>query len=382
MKKVLIVANIITQIVKFNIENIKILKDLGYEVHVACNLKDFVSCPESTTLNYIHFLHAQNIITHHVEFGRRIKGQVLFLKPYKQLSKIFEKHNFEFVHCHSMIGGLCGRLVCKKNKIPCLYTAHGFTFFKGSSIFNWLFAYPEDKILSKYTDCLITITKDDYSLACEKLNAKSTKYIHGIGVDVCKKINKIHCDELRTEFKTKDNFIVVSVGEINKNKNHLSVIKALNYLNIGSWKYIICGEGPEKKVIEKYITQHGLLNNVIFAGYREDVVEICSIANLFVHPSFREGLSVALMEAIASKVPVICSDIRGNYDLIRDSRRRFNPKKYKSIAKCIADAKNNYSSKEISDNFSHIKSFSIECVNDEMKKIYSEFINIIAHQLF
>lgn len=374
MKKVLLVSNVITQIIKFNLHNINILKELGYEIHVACNTYDYLSCPKETTVRFLYDLKKDGIIVHHIDFGRRIKGQILFMKPYHQLLNLLKQIHFDFVHSHSMIGGLCGRLACRKTRTHCIYTAHGFTFFKGSSFFNWLFAYPEDKILGRFTDCLITITTDDYKLAIKKIKAKSIVYIHGVGIELSKfKLNDRQniSERLHKELDIKDSdYVVVSVGEINKNKNHLSVIKAMEKTNIDNWKYIICGEGPEKEKIIKYLNKRNLKKHVCFAGYRDDVNEICALANLFIHPSFREGLSVALMEGIASKVPVICSNIRGNNDLILNPERRFNPKDIKDIQICILKAYEKYSFDEIEKNYSVLMPFSSENVDEEMRVIY------------
>lgn len=374
MKKVLIVSNVITQITKFNLGNIDILQSMGYEVHVACNLNDANSCPKEMNELFQKQLLEKEVVLHNISFGRRIKGQILFAKPYKQLLELTNKFKFDFLHCHSMICGLCGRLVCKKNKIPCIYTAHGFTFFKGSSLFNWIFAYNEDKFLSRYTDCLITITKDDFDLARKHFKAKDVEYIHGVGVNVNKFSNSnSNSENIRKEFSLNNEYVIVSIGEINKNKNHIAAIKALEKSSIKNWKYIICGEGPQKNIISKYLYKKKIENRVIFAGYRNDVSDILNVANLYIHPSFREGLSVALMEAIASKTPVICSDIRGNNDLIENKSFRFNPKKVKDLQKCIDNAYLNYNDKDIENNFKTLLPFDSSKVDAEMKEIYKRF---------
>lgn len=82
-------------------------------------------------------------------------------------------------------------------------------------------------------------------------------------------------------------------------------------------------------------------------GFRKDIAEICKIADLFVFPSIHEGLPVALMEAIASNIPAIASDIRGNRDLLSsDSLCKSNKEdewrlllEYKKIKKQSLDKK-------------------------------------------
>ena len=109
-----------------------------------------------------------------------------------------------------------------------------------------------------------------------------------------------------------------------KRKNHQIVLKALGRLKQeGQGKnlcYLICGEGPEREHLYKVIEQEGLKGEVLLAGYRTDVREILSVSDCFIFPSKQEGLPVALMEAMAIGLPIICSDIRGNRDLLGNGK--------------------------------------------------------------
>ena len=115
-----------------------------------------------------------------------------------------------------------------------------------------------------------------------------------------------------------DSILLLSVGELNENKNHKVVIDVLPSLpeNI---HYIICGTG---KLYDEYIEQAKKLNvanRLHLLGYRDDVIKIMKSCDIFIFPSKREGLSVALMEAMACGLPCIVSNIRGNKDLINDN---------------------------------------------------------------
>jgi glycosyltransferase EpsD len=226
------------------------------------------------------------------------------------------------------MGGVLTRLAvrnCFKKNTKIIYTAHGFHFYKGASFKNWLFYYPVERFLARYTDVLITINKEDYQRAKNSFKAVSVEYIPGVGVDT-DKFCKIEIDSKikRKELELpEDAFVALSVGEINRNKNHETVIKSLAKLNNINIHYIICGQGLLEKHLYELIVKLGLEKQVHLLGYRKDIAEICKVSDVFVFPSFREGLSVSLMEAMATGLPVVCSNIRGNTDLIENGEGGF-----------------------------------------------------------
>ena len=214
------------------------------------------------------------------------------------------------------------RLVYKKikNKIDTtiIYTAHGFHFFRGAPIKNWLFYYPIELFLSRYTDILITINKEDFNLAKKNFKSKKVEYVPGVGIDLSKFYpSKTVRNKYRKKFNILDgDMVLISVGELNKNKNHKVVIEALNDLKKTNIKYFIVGRGKKEDELKILIKKYKLEKNVFLLGYREDVLPLLNMSDLFIFPSKREGLPLSLMEAMACGLPVICSDIRGNNDLI------------------------------------------------------------------
>ena len=104
--------------------------------------------------------------------------------------------------------------------------------------------------------------------------------------------------------------MVLSVGEVNKNKNHKVGIEALAKLRDKNTYYVICGRGPMMEAHKELAQSMGVGDRVIFTGYRTDVADFYKTADLFLFPSFREGLPVAVMEAIAAGLPCIASRIR------------------------------------------------------------------------
>ena len=83
-----------------------------------------------------------------------------------------------------------------------------------------------------------------------------------------------------------------------------------------SMHYLICGRGEQRDALEAEARQLGIWEHVHFLGYRHDVPELCRCSDIFAFMSFREGMPVALMEAMSCGLPAVCSKIRGNTDLI------------------------------------------------------------------
>ena len=271
-------------------------------------------------------------------------------------------------------------MAAKKTHTKVIYTAHGFHFYHGAPLKNWVLFYPIEKHLSRYTDILITINKEDYNRAKEKFKSSQIFYVPGIGVDI-EKINMccVDIEHKRTELGLKENDIMLlSVGELSERKNHEAVIRALNVLNNDKIKYFIVGKGQLKEYLENLISDMNLQNQVTLLGFRTDVLELCKSADIFIFPSLQEGLPVALMEAMACKTIVLCSAIRGNTDLINKYEYIFNQDDYNDIVlkmKNIIGERTREEilkiySKQIEDNYRKLEAFDKREVKKRMENIY------------
>ena len=300
------------------------------------------------------------------------------LKAIKQLKEIVLQEKYDIVHCHTPVAAMCVRLACKKarkNGTKVIYTAHGFHFYKGAPLKNWLIFYPIEKYCSRFTDVLITINKEDYALAQKKMKARRIEYVTGVGIDLTKfGKSDIDKEEKRKELGIPvDATMLLSVGELNENKNHETVIRAIADLDV---YYAIAGKGELKEHLENVIKELGLKKRVKLLGFRKDVAELYQTSDIYVLPSIREGLNVSIMEAMATGKPVICGQIRGNTDLIGENEGGFlcKPKDTlafkKSITILTEDKK--LSAKLGKRNKEEIKKYEINVVIKQMEKIYKE----------
>lgn len=300
------------------------------------------------------------------------------IKAIKQIRKIAV--DYDIVHCHTPLAGLATRLACKplrkKTGLKVFYTAHGFHFFKGAPKKNWLLYYPIEKICSKWTDTLITINKEDYELAKKKMKAQKVIYVSGVGVDINRfsknAFAQTDMDTAKEELALKkDDIVLLSVGELSERKNHKIVIQAISKLGNPNIQYYIVGKGGLESSLRALITNKNLDKQVHLLGFREDIPLLLSISDLFVFPSRQEGLPVALMEAISSKTPVVCSDIRGNVELVCENQL-FDCDDVDGLVNRIKSFIENGYKKETEINYCNIHAFSIEKVIDVMLKIYSD----------
>ncbi|MBN8193796.1 glycosyltransferase family 4 protein [Bacillus sp. NTK074B] len=359
--------------------DISILQET-HKVYVAANFKFGNNTSEERVKEFKSELQTKNIVFYDINMNRNPFSKDN-LKVYKEVKKLIEINSFDIIHCHTPVAAMLVRLAARnarKNGSSVVYTAHGFHFYKGAPYKNWFLFYPVEWYLARYTDVLITINTEDYERAKKSFKAKRIKYIPGIGIDI-KKFNQKKVDKIakRNEIGlSKDSYVVLSVGELNKNKNHETVIKAIAKLNNPHIYYVICGQGVLEDYLIKMIKELEIEKQVVLLGFRKDIAEICKVADVFAFPSFREGLSVSLMEAMVSGLPVVCSDIRGNSDLIKDEQGGYlkKPTDVDGFANALQEI---YMNKVYRDSFGEfnklaIEKFKIENVISNMKNIYLE----------
>lgn len=372
MKKVLFVATVVkTHIMEFHIPYLKMFKEMGWETAVAAR-NDYEN-PADCVIPYCDTYYNIPFERNPLKPGN--------LKAYKELKHIIDEGEYDIIHCHTPVGAMLTRLAAKqarKKGTKVFYTAHGFHFYKGAPAINWILYYPVEKWLSRYTDVLITINKEGYERA-KTFKAGKVCYVPGVGIDL-KKFNAgyVNKEQKRKEIGVSaDDFVLLSVGELIPRKNHEVVIRALSVLKqldkLNHIEYVICGRGSYEADLRKLAEGLEVADHVHFLGYRNDISEICNCADLFVFMSHQEGLPVALMEAMACGLPAVCSNIRGNTDLIEDGVTGLlannTPEEVaQSISKMKSDTalRNRVASAALQ----KIKQFDLSSVEDEMSKIY------------
>lgn len=372
MKKVLFVATVVkTHIMEFHIPYLKMFKEMGWETAVAAR-NDYEN-PADCVIPYCDTYYNIPFERNPLKPGN--------LKAYKELKHIIDEGEYDIIHCHTPVGAMLTRLAAKqarKQGTKVFYTAHGFHFYKGAPAINWILYYPVEKWLSRYTDVLITINKEDYERA-KTFKAGKVCYVPGVGIDLKKfNVGYVNKEQKRKEIGVSaDDFVLLSVGELIPRKNHEVVIRALSVLKqldkLNHIEYVICGRGAYETDLKKLAEGVDVADHVHFLGYRNDISEICNCADLFVFMSHQEGLPVALMEAMACGLPAVCSNIRGNTDLIEDGVTGLLANNTpEEVAESISEMKSDTAlrNRVASAALQKIKQFDLSSVEDEMSKIY------------
>lgn len=379
MKRALMYASVASMIQQFNMNNISLLQELGYKVDVACNF-EFGSTISQEKIEALKTkLKEIDVDFYHIPIPRKITDIKNLKLSYSHTKELMNKNQYQLIHCHSPIGGIICRIANKNSNnyenTRMIYTAHGFHFFKGNNpLKNFLFRNIE-RYGAKYTDTLITINKEDYA-AAKKFDLRkngTVEYVPGVGIDI-DKINSIQgkkeelCKELNIP---SDSTLLLSVGELNDNKNHKVVIQSLPELPIDV-HYVICGTGPLKEQHEQLAKELHVEDRLHLLGYRSDVIKIMKSCDIFVFPSKREGLSVALMEAMACGLPCIVSKVRGNVDLIENNVNSLTcyPNESKEFIQAIKRTDKVVRNKFSELNVIKSKKYDVKQINIEMIKIY------------
>lgn len=319
MKKILYVTTVSSTINAFLVPHIKYLLNQGYKVDVATNITDEVN------IDLINM----GVRVFEVDF-KRTPISPNNLKAYKQIKKIQNKEKYDIVHVHTPVASFVTRCALRKEKnLKMVYTCHGFHFYKGGSPINWMIFYPIEKISAKWTDRLITINTEDYKVAKKfKLrNNGQVSKMHGVGIEKEKYvIENFDKSEYRKKLGINDDdFVILVLAELNKNKNHIQLIKAMNllkdkYTNI---KAVFAGTGPLEKDIKNQIKENGLEDKISLLGWRNDVKELINLSDVVGLFSKREGLGKCLLEAMICGKCVIATNTRGPKEIVEQNVNGF-----------------------------------------------------------
>lgn len=373
-KRILIVATSDIHLQVFHLPYFAMLKAMGYELHAAVEVRGNGQVEGIDQL-------------FNLPFKRTLFTTKLFT-AYGKLKQIIDAGNYQLIHCHTPIPAALTRLAAKKARklgTKVMYTAHGFHFYKGAPFGYWATYYPAERYLSRFTDAIVTINKEDFDIASGKFKAGQTFYIPGIGVDT----KRFNVDNTIDKQKIKaqlglptDSFVLFYAANFIYRKNHQFIIESLSDIKrqIPNLKVLFAGSGVLLPAMQKLVAELNLNDTVHFLGFRKDINELLSITNISISASRQEGLGLALAEAMINNVPVVATVDRGHKELITSGVNGFlfaqgNQQEFKqSVLKLYHDPA--LAKTFANRSAEHIKKFFIENSLAEMDKIYRKFLSV------
>jgi glycosyltransferase EpsD len=372
--KILFVANIHKHFKAFHIPYINWLKYQGYEVHVAANDGSTIIDEADKQFNLP--------INRNPLSARNIKAVAI-------LKKIIKKENYCLIHCHTAMGSVTARLAARsfrKDGLKVIYTAHGFHFYNGSSNKYWLLYYPVEKYLSKFTDAILTINKEDFKLLKDKnFKNKNSFLIPGVGVNQ-KKFNPVSkAEKLRLRQKNnidKDDFVLVYAAEYIHRKNHDFVIEVARKLkkHLPNFKILLAGRGQLMDFIHQKIAKNILKDSVLQLGFRTDIDEIYKLSDVGISTSKQEGLGLNLVEEMMCGLPVVATIDRGHNEIVDQGINGFlipQNDTNEFVQKILKLYEDRVLVKKMGNEAIHkAKKFEMENSMLQMQKIYKQFLNV------
>ena len=323
--------------IQFLVPHVICLSRNGFEVEIACSeVGGRMAEIREKTAGYVKAVHEVRLV--------RSPAALKNFQGYGDMKKVIRNGGYDVIWTNEPVMGVVTRLAARqarKHGTKVVYMVHGFHFFKGASKLDWVLYYPTERIMAHDCDMIVTINREDYRRA-KTMKVKQVKYIHGIGVDTERlKPREEWCDIRQELGIPKDAFLVLSVGELNKNKNHQVIIRALGILKDPDIHYMICGKGELLDSLKELARKQGVDRQVHFLGYRTDVVDIYGQADLFAFPSYREGLGLASLEAMYCGLALLASDMRGARDYVKNGVSGFlcDPDDVKGFAGAIRQMK-------------------------------------------
>ena len=363
-KKIMMIATTDNMIWQFLIPHIKHLQSLGNVVECVCSKTGFW---------FDELRDKFGFKMHKIDFARS-PFKLQNFKAYKKLKQLQKQENFDLIYCQQPVGGLMGRLLGKKFKLPVIYVAHGFHFLKGNSkLKNFVFKTIE-KRLAKYTDILITINQEDYE-ASKNWKAKHKYKISGIGFDINKYDNsEFDKQDFKNELGLKNEFVILTVAEYSPGKNYETMLNTIAKLGDRNIKFISCGKGKCESEIREQIKELKIDDKVLLLGYRKDINKIMQISDVFFLPSHREGLCLSMIEAMNFGLSIVTSNVRGCKDLVVENENGFIGDKndHDFYAEMIKKLIENPELKQAMGDKSKqlAPNYSIENVKNELEEIY------------
>ncbi|MEP2937371.1 MAG: glycosyltransferase family 4 protein [Gilvibacter sp.] len=309
MKKILHISNTDKSIFNFRMHLLMALQQKGYEVHI---------CAAPLAPKFEQSFKEQGFVFHPVDIKRGLNPLNAF-KSIKRVRKVIRSQDFEIIHTHTPTGGMIGRMAARLEKHPKVFhTTAGLYFHENMSALKYKFFSGIERYLTAKTQVLFSPNYDDME-TCKALNIKpihTLAYCGPAGVY----LDRFPTDKkaaLTAQFKQQngleeDTMLVALVARMEREKGYIEFLDVVKKLKDNGKKIVgvSIGEGRDSEIIKEHARTHNI-ENVLFLGYQSGVPDLMQAFDVLLFPSYREGLPIVTLEAMAAQVPVVAYNIRG-----------------------------------------------------------------------
>lgn len=297
-------------------------------------------------------------------------NNVYSLKNIIFIGEVLKKNSYDCVHTHLFAPQLFTPIALKlfRKKYLIITTEHSTHNRRRENKLFWLLDY---WMYKKY-NCIIAIsegTKQQLVKYMPKIEKKIVVINNGIQLEKYKNVLPLPFKELDTSLKN-DEKIILMVAAMREEKDHETLIRASKLLP-ENYRVVFVGDGERFCDVKKYASNYGG-NNILFLGRRSDIPSVMATADVFVLSSKWEGFGLAVVEAAASGLPVIASDVDGLRDIVKDiGGFLFKPGNEVDLAKKIQRIIDN-NIKNISNK--KLEKYSISNTADSYLRLYKKLL--------
>ena len=252
------------------------------------------------------------------------------IKAFWHLYRLFRKYKFDIVHTHSSKTGVIGRLAAKLAGVPMIvHTVHGYAFPAAKSKLEKNIFLAMEWLGTKCSDKIICLHDADKKIAEEALGAKSSQLIvlaNGVNINKFNPPTIEQKQDIRTKLDLPSDAIVIGmVGRLWQQKNPKLLLSAAIAIlkDRKNVHFVFAGDGELRAELEDKVNSFGLSSNIHFLGWRNDTESVLKAFDIFVLPSLWEGMPLAILEAQATGLPCIVSNIQGNTSLVTNDYNGF-----------------------------------------------------------
>jgi len=311
--RVLHVTAIPDTVMYFLVPLLDALRVSGYAVEIACRDGPGVAR-----------LRDKGYIVHPIPFSRQILS-LSHLRTFLELRRLMKARRYALVHVHTPIASVLGRVAAWTCGVPVVvYTAHGFYFHdRMSQIPRRALIWLERVLCRFFTDFLLTVSCEDRDTAVRErfMSPDRVLCLKSVGIDLAR-FSKVPADgTLRTDLGLRsDNRVITFIGRLVEEKGIFDLVRAMalvaeaapeaRLLFVGGALSSERARRTERRA-RLLVRNLGIDSLCVFVGIRRDIPAILSISDVFVLPSYREGMPVTVLEAMAAGKPVVATDIRG-----------------------------------------------------------------------